>query len=324
MKLGTFDRAFYDAMLQHNQLMGPVHFAYKVGGAPESYLRDHLKVPADRMHNTIKKAHDEIKNAATGLGEQIHAKAYLTPDSHTQTAALTWSADMTHLIGMFPDARMNQRSRIGHSATVSPMLTVSGYGNCFENLYFMHGLNNATDLKLLEVSGDRNSFINCHFGAPMHAAPADEAGFNPINLLCGEVFFKNCTFGVDTIAMSDGTMLRLYGPADRSVRAVFENCNFIMNSDAAGCNFIVTTSGQGRGFAIFKNCMFINQGTALTLGIDGTGLGNFRMYFDINSQFAGCTDVVTAANEASVKCAHGGYKSADALNNMLMTSPDVS
>jgi hypothetical protein len=61
---------------------------------------------------------------------------------------------------------------------------------------------------------------------------------------------------------------------------------------------MTVASGCGEGLALFRGCTFINIGsTAMTLGITGTGLGNFKMHFD-HSTFVGATDVVAAAQEA--------------------------
>ncbi len=324
MKLRSFDSAFMDLMFKYDQLFGSSQFVAKIGGNTRAYLQG-AGIPTAKIHDTIQVAHDEVKSGATkGQSEQINAKIFLSPDSHTQAAALTWSADLTHLIGMYPSSRMNQRARIGHSVTLSTLLTVSGFGNLLENLYFMYGLNNATDLNLLTVSGDRNTFRACHFGGPTNATPADESGYDLIRLNCGEVLFDKCTFGLDTIGWTAGDMLRFYGPADRSVRAIFKDCIFLMNADTDAVNFIETTSGQGRGFAFFDNCAFLNNGTSLVYGIDGAGLGNFKIYANISTFFAGCADIVAAAKEAYVLHGHGGWASADKLNNLLATNPDVS
>jgi hypothetical protein len=253
----------------------------------------------------------------------------VTPDSHPTAAAITWSKNMCHLVGMYGPAMQNHRSRIGHSVTVSPLLTVSGSGNTIANLYFPYGLANATDLNLLTVSGPRNSFINCHF-LQTDPAPLDVSTFKLIDLQSSETYFKNCYFGGDTVAWTDGTMVN-FGAQAAPPRVVFENCLFVMNADNAQVTFLKTVAGLGRCTIAFKNCQFLNLGTSLTYGIDGTGLGNAKMIFDNNSFFAGVTDVVAAAGESSVwlapantpiNQATGG--ATVALFNGLANHPDVS
>lgn len=297
-------------------------YVCKEGGQPKTFWEN--KVPGDKIFNNPSSGAGTAITAAlaaatSGRNDVIH----LSPDSHSIGAALTWNKNMTHLVGMYPESRMNQRSRIGQSAALANMMTVSGYGNLFANLYFMYGTSSATNLNLLSVTGDRNSFHNCHFGGPMHVTPADQATFNLINLACGEVFFKNCVFGIETVLWTNGDMMRYYGASDRSLRAIFENCIFLMRADNNQVNFITTVAGMGNGFAIYKNCQFINWGTGLTLAIDGAGVGTaFKQFFDINCSIVGATDVIAAANEATVYAGHGNFLSGADEDNILACSPD--
>lgn len=299
-------------------------YVTKDGANPKTYWQS--RVEGDKNFNTPSSGAgtaitDALAAATTGQNDVIH----LSPDSHTIGAKMTWDKSMTHLIGMYPSSMMNQRSRIGHNANFATMLDVTGQGNLFANLYFQYGRGNAANTNLLTVSGDRNTFYNCHFAGPLNATEGDQADLDLVALNCGEVYFNHCTFGIQTINWTNGDMIRMFGPADRSVRAIFEDCVFLMQADNAQVNFIETTAGQGAGFALFNRCQFLNvSGTALTYAIDGAGMGNFKIYADINTFFAGVTDIVAAANEANVLWGHGGYVSADKLNNMLATNPDVS
>lgn len=295
-------------------------YVCKAGGQPNTYWgqRNPGKLYSSPSSGVGTAITDALDACTSGRNDIVN----LSPDSHTH-GQVVWNKNMTHLIGMYPESRMNQRSRIGHSAALANMMTVSGYGNLFANLYFMYGIDDAACLNLLSVTGDRNNFINCHFGGPMHDTPADEATFNLINLACGEVFFKDCVFGIETVLWSDGDMFRYYGAADRSLRATFENCIFLMRADNNQVNFITTVAGMGNGFAIYKNCQFINWGTGLTLAIDGTGVGTaFKQFFDINCSIVGATDVITAANEATVYAGHGNFLSGADEDNILACQPD--
>jgi hypothetical protein len=223
---------------------------------------------------------------------------------------------------------MNQRSRITQSAGIAELLTVSGYGNLFANLYFPYGTA-ATDIKLLNVTGERNSFINCHF-LPSLATALDDAGYILADIACNEGYFENCVFGGDTVAWTNGDCVRLYGAADRSCRVNFRNCIFLMNADNAQVNFLSTVAGMGAGVVTFENCKFINIGTSLTYAIDGAGLGNGQLFFDNQCTFVGCTDIVAVGQEAYVW--FGGINmpinqvntASVALFNGLACHPDVS
>lgn len=293
-------------------------YVCKDGSAPYNYWRS--RVPRDRIFA------DPSSGAGTAIASAIAAATsgqndviQISPDSHNIGAAITLSKNMTHLIGMYPEQRMNQRSRIGQTAALANMLTVSGYGNMIANLYFMYGTDDAANLNLLDVTGDRNSFFNCHFGGPMHATVGDGANFDLIKLDCGEVFFKNCTFGIETIGWTNGDMFRLYG-AGHSLRAWFENCIFLMRADNSQVNFFETIAGMGNGFAIFKNCMMLNLGTTIDLGIDDTGVGTaFNFIQDINTTWYGMTDVIEAASEGRLIMGHGNYVAAATANGLATT-----
>lgn len=293
------------------------------GGAPYQYWEQYCKGIQNFFHTDITTA---LGLMTSGRNDTL----LLTPDNHTQAASVTWNKNMTHFVGMFPPAMMNQRSRIGHSVTVDPLLTVSGYGNLLANLYFMYGLANATDLTALVLSGERNSFFNCHV-LPANATPLDEAGFDLVEVNCNESYFNNCFFGGDTVAWTNGDMLRLYGATDRSCRAVFDDCLFVMKADNAQVNFIETVAGMGAGIAFFRNCQFVNIGTSLTYAIDGAGLGNGQLYFDNRCSFAGVTDIVASGYENYVW--FGGVNTpinqvtggaSVALFNGIACHPDVS
>lgn len=296
-------------------------YAVKDGGQSKTYWGQ--RVPGDRLYASPSSgAGTAITSAIAAATSGRNDVIQISPDSHVVSAAIDLNKNMTHLVGMYPESRMNQRSRIGHSVALANLLTVSGYGNLIANLYFMYGTDDAANLNLLTVSGDRNNFFNCHFGGPMHATPADEAGFDLIKLNCGEVFFKNCTFGIETVAWTDGDMFRLYGAADRSLRAWFENCVFLMRADNDQVNFFEGVAGMGNGFAVFKNCMMLNLGTTMVLGVDATGFGSaFKMIQDVNTTWYGITDIIAAASEALMIMGHGNY-AADATVNGIATTFD--
>ena len=272
-----------------------------------------------------------IATAEASLRSGMNDVVILAPELHSQAAALTWNVNMAHLIGAHGPGKMNLRSRIGHSANFATLLTVSGYGNSFQNLFFQHGRGSATNLTCLNITGARNSFINCHFGGPMHATEGDTANYTLVNIASAENYFKGCFFGVDTVAWDDGYAVMFGAGGDNSQRTVFEDCIFLMQAAASpAVHFLGTTAGLGEATAVFLNCHFINSGTALTYAIDGAGMGNFQMYFDNRCSFMGCTDVVALAYEAYVNC--GGVNLAvnqvntasNKLFNMLTTNPDVS
>jgi len=292
-------------------------YVYSSGtGAPYSWLNGRGPgeggVDESHLHPSITTA---LAAATTGRNDIVN----LTPENHSQAVGITWDKNMTHLLGNYPKARQNMRSRIGQSAAMANLLTVSGYGNLFENLYFMHGTGGAVNLNCLTDTGGRNTYRNCHL-LPADAVALDQAAYDLVRLGSNEIYFEECTFGTDAIAWTNGNMIEFQASVDPP-RSFFKNCTFYMNADNAQVTFMKVIAGAGGGIAFFENCKFINIGTTLTLGIDGTGLGNFKMIFDLQCTFWGCTDVVAAANEASVIWGFN-YAGAAAVDNLLATSYD--
>lgn len=295
---------------------GSCHIAAKASAAPYSYWRDDRRVPSDRLHSSVADAY-----SAAGEQNGNNNVIFLTPDSHSQASALTFNKNMTHLVGMYPATFRYQRSRIGHSANCSPLLTVSGYGNLLQNIHLMYGRGAAANLSALTISGEGNVLKNCNI-ACYNATELDTSGFNLLDINSGEGYALNCNFGTDSVASGAVALVRLYGPADRSCRWVFENCTFIMNQDAGQDGyFLQFAAGAGEGCVIFLNCRFINTGTTMTLGIDGTGMGNQIAYFDNRCTFVGVTDVVGESQEGYVFCGGATYTAA-ATSNLLAANID--
>lgn len=283
-------------------------------------------ISASTALNSLTLAYDKM---VTGRHDIV--KLIPSTSSISLASSLTWAKNFAHLIGDGAVGRMNMRSRIGHSANFTPLMTISGYGCSFQNLYFMHGRGSATNLVGISITGGRNEFHNVHFGGPMHATEGDTSGYTLVSVASAENYFKDCFFGVDSVAFDDGALVKFNAGGDNSQRTIFENCIFLMNAAASpACFFLDTAAGLGEATAIFLNCQFINSGTALDYAIGSTGLGNFQIYFDNRCSFAGVTDIVAAAAENYVW--FGGVNmpinqvntASVALFNGIACHPDVS
>jgi hypothetical protein len=231
---------------------------------------------------------------------------------------------MTHLVGAYGTGMQNLRPRIGHNADFATLLTMSGYGNTLANLYFMHGRGNAANLNLLTDTGGRNSYVNCHFGGPMHATEGGTAGYDLIRLGSNELYFKSCFFGIDSIAQTTVNHIEFQASTDPP-RSIFEDCIFVMKATGVGNTFLKVNAGCGACAIIFKRCLFLNIGSSsLTVAIDGAGLGNAKMFFDAACSFAGVDDIIASGDEGDVFCgAVNAYgDSAFKVGNMLATTPD--
>lgn len=294
--------------------VGEIHMLTRSGAyAPYSYWTD--LVDPDRAHTSMVTAEARM---TTGRNDVL----LVSPDSHNLTAAVTWDLNNSHMVGMCPPGMMNHRARIGQAANFTPMITVSGYGNSFHNLYTMWGANDAANLCGWEVTGPRNSFYNCHFAGPMNAAQ----GINGATCFHldggvsgGECYFEKCTFGTDTVERTDGCSSLLLGGIQRSI---FKDCMFLAGSDSGLDSYLIEAEADAYGWTYFDNCKFINISTAgfdnamaVALYANPTTTA-FRFLFSAGTVFHGCTDVIAAADEANVEFGRTAT-SADAISGDL-------
>ena len=218
-------------------------------------------------------------------------------------ATLTWSKSETHLVGVGSPSRMAQRARIGHSANFSPLITVSGDGCLFSNLYISHGRGSATNLIAVTITGGRNAFENVHFAGPQHATEAAEATYMTVNISgadAAENTFVGCVLGNNTIARSAANCaVNFTGGAPRTF---FEDCYFVMMSSAATpVHVAIAATGIDR-FAIFKNCFFHSHGTTLTQAIDSniSDTTNRQVFILGDSVSVGATDIADATGDGTI------------------------
>lgn len=184
--------------------------------------------------------------------------------SNTLSAALTWAKNYTHLVGWCAPTMVAQRARIFQLSTLagaSPLLTISGSGCIFKNFYIFQGVDDATSLINVSVTGDRNYFENVHFAGGGHATQAINGGAS-LQLNGGdENTFINCTIGVDTVAAATGMVGILFdGDASRNI---FRGCHVSMLAGHTGAAFVEVTDGTGIDrYTIFDNCIFSNTNQA--------------------------------------------------------------
>jgi len=278
----------------------------KDGGQFASYWKQ--RVPGDRFFaNPSSGAGTAITQALAAMTSGRNDVALLSPDSHTLGAALTWNKNMTHLIGAYGPAMMNQRSRIGVTGNFTPVVSVTGYGNTFANLYTMWGAAHAGNLVGWSITGVRNNFHNVHFAGPMSATQAvDGATCCHLDGATdgAEAYFENCVFGTDTIDRTDGVSSLKLGGIQRSI---FKNCYFLAGSDSGGDSFMVEAEADAYGWAFFDDCKFINLGgggwsNAMALALVSAATSTaFRFLFSAGTTFHGITDVIAASDEAKVE-----------------------
>jgi hypothetical protein len=259
---------------------GEIHYCGLQSGVPYGFWRDDRRIPASRLHTNILDAYD-----AVGRKNGNNNVIVLSPDSHSLGAALVLNKNMTHICGAYPPARMNHRARFGMSTAFTPMITVSGYGNLFKNIYSMHGTAEADYIGWL-ISGHRNMFQNCHLAGPMVQTQADHVDYVGTHVTGTENRFLDCVFGVASIERAAANCCLKLGPGTTTF---FENCAFHTMIDDTDPIFVSVTNSSGGTIAYFNNCKFFayssNMAVAMAAAFTFTGAYTAAMILDKQCEF---------------------------------------
>jgi len=214
--------------------------------------------------------------------------------SDSLSATLVWDKNYTHLIGIAAPTGVATRARIFQASTatgLSPLLNITATGCIFSNFYIFQGVDDATSLINVQVTGGRNYFQDVHFAGGGHATMAIN-GCASLKLNAAEENrFVNCTFGVDTVEAATGAVALLFdGEAHRNK---FEDCYFTMYAGNAGAAFVEVADATGFDrYNVFRNCLFTNtSATAMTSAFTiPAGVGAPRTFYLFNSVLHGATD----------------------------------
>jgi len=306
------------ALLGLGFVPGEVHYLATGSGVPYGFLRDNRKLMASRLHTNILDAYD-----AVGRQNGNNNVVVVSPDSHSLAAALVLDKNMTHVVGNFPLAggpAMNGRARLGMSTTFTPMITVSGYGNLFQNLYTMHGTAAGDYIGWL-ISGARNRFREVHFGGPMIAAQGGHASYNGVHVTGSENYFRDCVFGTSSIDRDELTPNVTLGAATYTV---FENCIFTMSIEDTEPYFIAVANTTGNTQAWFKNCQFYamnaNHASAAAVAFTFSGGSTAAMILDPNCSFNNVTKLAVSASMRYIFTPTVFAATADELNLIAINS----
>jgi hypothetical protein len=217
------------------------------------------------------------------------------PGSHSLAAALAIDGNCNRFIGTAP-GKFNIRSRIGMSTAFTPMITVSGYGNYFQNLYTMHGTAAGDYIGWL-VSGARNEFNNVHFGGPMIAAQGGHASYVGVHVTGSENYFHDCVFGTNTIERDEITPNVKLGPGTITV---FDNCIFTCALTDTDPIFVYVDNSASYTQAFFRNCMFLafssNHANAMAVAFVFSGGYSADICFDKLCSFSNVTKLAASAS----------------------------
>ena len=261
---------------------------------------------------------DTLTVAKSKLTAGNNDVVYLIASSNTaanttdyQKTTLTWSKDMSHLIGINAGQRFSQRSRIATStsaagASVAPLMELSGNGCRFEGLEIFAGAPGSAPTAALGgllVSGSRNVIRGCHI-AGNGDSTTDAVGQYSLKVTGSENFFEDCTIGIDTVDRISATYEMMFSGG--ATRNIFRRCRIVTrvgSGAAATMNFVnVPVNGIDR-HNLFEDCIFINDpsgiaaGTTMTNAFSITGGGSpDGMILLKDCKFVGITNSESAAS----------------------------
>lgn len=259
-----------------------------------------------------------VSLAEAAMTTQRNDVLLVTPDSHAWKGdtnaggeALTWDKTNTHMLGLSPASLAGyNRARFSHSGyTMANFMTVSGDDNCFKHLRFMHGSSTggASDVTCVTVSGVGNRFEYVAFAGPNNAAQAGATGYIGVSVSGSHNYFKSCMFGsVNDVSRTAANTVLGFTTGCGGWN-IFEDCVFRSRCDAATPYFIndAVTDTVVDYTAIFLNCKFLNQGTALTIAIKKAATSQRKLFFDNRCTFANVTNIATSGQEASILAGGG-------------------
>lgn len=265
-----------------------------------------------------------LATAEAALTGGINEVVMLSPESHSLSATLTWDKNMTHLVGQYPPATMSHRARIGMSTAFSPMITVSGYGNLFKNIYTMHGTA-AADYIGWNITGHRNTFENVHFAGPMVAAQGGHASYEGVVTTATDLLFKSCVFGSATIGRDEvSPCLDINVPSSAYAHVVIEDSTFLNYLTDGDPVFIKFNNDSGMLVVELKNCRFIatssSMNTAQTVAFNFTGSATCAVIVDPNCTFVNVSHIAASASHTYIWQPTVFAATADELNQMAIRS----
>ena len=250
---------------------------------------------------SLSQAHSAASDANNDVVYLIAKSNSATLTTSYQSAGLTWSKSLLHLIGINGAPFLGQRSRIGAlstAATFPNLFTLSGNGCLVQNIEFFQGqtaTNPTAASTCVTVSGQRNHFLNCQISGIGHS-DLDDAGSNSLTITGSENYFQRCYIGLDTVIRA--TSVTEVVISGTPARTLFEDCFFDTYTSGSTFKMISIATGVDR-WVKFKNCEF-HAIQNITSAVAPTGLiGITTMNGEVlimNPYLYGFAQYVTADN----------------------------
>jgi hypothetical protein len=270
---------------------------------------------------------------ATHFGDTVYLIAESNSASGTtdyQSAALDWSTDGVHLVGLTSKPFIGHRARIAQLSTVKTiedLFTLSA-NNCYiRGIEIYQGVASATaDLeRAMVVSGQRNRIENCQISG-IGDTSMDDAGSCSLVITGSENYFKDDYIGLDTVIRATATYeVYLLGTSGAPIaRTIFDGC--MVNSYTSLSTFKALDLTYVDRFFLLKDTVLgavqgITSSVAPTGAIATTTL-NGQVWM-LGGGVFGYADVTTADNSAVLVLTHSGL-AANVVDQGVAKGTDVA
>lgn len=198
-------------------------------------------------------------------------------------AAFDWNKALTHFIGVGAPTEIGHRARIFNTAGTlnEPMITISGNGCHWANIYGFNGVDDAGALTCISVTADYGSMSNCQFVGGGNATCAIDGASSLYMNGSANYTYNKCTFGAQSIAMAANGGVVLLG-ATAGGQNVFNDCRFHVYAGATSVSLVEALDGSSTDrWMEFNRCKFYNWGpNSLASAFVVPAAGNGRYYLN--------------------------------------------
>lgn len=239
----------------------------------------------DRAKGTLDGAAGAFSLATAGKNDII----VLMSDAAASTsflpvnAAFSWNKRATHLIGLSSGGRFGNKCKIAPALATTAFanfFTISAAGCRFENIMFYHDFTTDTTNQIcVTISAANTVFKNCQI---VGSSQITDAGNRALLLAAGADFayFEDCVIGSTDFIRGNSASALMEFTTGACKNPYFNRCEFISRGNSATPVMWKIGAAGIAGLLIFRECIWHNQGTALTSSgaIDGAP-GGFILHY---------------------------------------------
>lgn len=223
--------------------------------------------------------------------------------TYNPTAALAWSKNNTHLIGLSGSAlsggaTIAVASAAATTGAFSPLVNVTAAGCIFQNITSISGIAQAAAQVCWAEAGGKNTYNNVSLNQVAHATAAAHAGNRALTIASVGNSFNGCVIGGDQIVRATGTNSTVEFLATAGDTTFKDSVLAMWTSVAANTHFSAATTTMS-GFTFLNGCVLINNlqgagGTALTAAFSIHASAGGVILLNSNTTSIGATKISAA------------------------------